>query len=232
MGTISDDIAVIQRISAVPTILDVVCRTTGMGFAAVARVTEEHWIACSVLDNIHFGLQPGDELKAETTICHEIRKTGKAVAVDHVAKDAVYATHPVPQQYGFQRYVSVPIVLPNGEMFGTLCAIDSNPARVSTPEVLGMFTLFAELIAFHIDAEERLAQSASLLLSERDLAKMREQFIAVLGHDLRTPLGALAMGAQSLEEGGTLGAEDAGIVAMMLRSVAPGCPTSSKTPST
>ena len=39
MGTISDDIAVIQRISAVPTILDVVCRATGMGFAAVARVT-------------------------------------------------------------------------------------------------------------------------------------------------------------------------------------------------
>lgn len=220
MGTISDDIAVIQRISAVPTILDVVCRTTGMGFAAVARVTEEHWIACSVLDNIHFGLQPGDELRAEATICHEIRKTGKPVAVDHAAKDPVYATHPVPQQYGFQSYVSVPIILPNGEMFGTLCAIDANPARVSTPEVLGMFTLFAELIAFHIDAEERLAQSASLLLSERDLAKMREQFIGVLGHDLRTPLGALAMGAQSLQEGGTLGAEDAGIVAMMLRSVA------------
>ena len=141
------------------------------------------------------------------------------MAVDHVAKDAVYATHPVPQQYGFQSYVSVPIILPNGEMFGTLCAIDANPARVSTPEVLGMFTLFAELIAFHIDAEERLAQSASLLLSERDLAKMREQFIGVLGHDLRTPLGALAMGAQSLQEGGTLGAEDAGIVTMMLRSV-------------
>lgn len=94
MGTISDGIAVIQHISAVPTILHVVCRTTGMGFAAVARVTEERWIACSVLDNIHFGLQRGDELKAETTVCHEIRKTGKPVMVDHVAKDAVYATHP------------------------------------------------------------------------------------------------------------------------------------------
>ncbi|WP_162820800.1 hypothetical protein [Microvirga calopogonii] len=33
------DLAAIDRIQAVPTILEVVCRTTGMGFAAVARVT-------------------------------------------------------------------------------------------------------------------------------------------------------------------------------------------------
>ena len=66
------DVAAIARIEAVPTILDVVCRTTGMGFAAVARVTEDRWIACSVLDEIDFGLKPGGELKVDTTICHEI----------------------------------------------------------------------------------------------------------------------------------------------------------------
>jgi hypothetical protein len=31
------DIAAVQGISAVPRILEVVCRSTGMGFAAVAR---------------------------------------------------------------------------------------------------------------------------------------------------------------------------------------------------
>jgi hypothetical protein len=64
----------VGRIDAVSTILDVVCRSTGMGFAAVARVSEERWIACQVLDNIHFGLEPGGELKVESTICHEIRQ--------------------------------------------------------------------------------------------------------------------------------------------------------------
>ncbi|HEV2672917.1 MAG TPA: ATP-binding protein [Aliidongia sp.] len=39
------DIDAIGRIGAVPTILDVVCRTTGMGFAAVARVIEDRWVA-------------------------------------------------------------------------------------------------------------------------------------------------------------------------------------------
>lgn len=41
-----DDIDKVQRITAVPTILDVVCRATGMGFAAIARVTDNRWIAC------------------------------------------------------------------------------------------------------------------------------------------------------------------------------------------
>jgi GAF domain-containing protein len=54
--------------------------------------------------------------------------------------------------YGFQSYISVPIVLADGSFFGTLCAIDPRPARLSTPEITGMFRLFAELIAKHLDA--------------------------------------------------------------------------------
>ena len=44
-------------------ILRYICDTTGMGFAAVARVTEERWIACLVEDRIDFGLDAGGELK-------------------------------------------------------------------------------------------------------------------------------------------------------------------------
>jgi hypothetical protein len=61
------DIDAVSRVKAVPTILDVICRTTGMGFAAVARVTDDRWIACSVLDNIDFGLTPGGELTSTET---------------------------------------------------------------------------------------------------------------------------------------------------------------------
>jgi hypothetical protein len=40
-GDTGHDVQAIQRIDAVPSILEIVCRTTGMGFVAVARVTEE-----------------------------------------------------------------------------------------------------------------------------------------------------------------------------------------------
>ena len=68
-----DDLDAIARIDAIPLMLDVLCRTTGMRFAAVARVTEDRWIACQVRDDIEFGLGIGGELKVETTICQEVR---------------------------------------------------------------------------------------------------------------------------------------------------------------
>jgi signal transduction histidine kinase len=192
------DLDAIARIDAVPSILEVVCRTTGMGFAAVARVTEDRWIVCSVRDEIAFGLVPGSELKVETTICDEIRDSGQGVVIDHVAQNPTFAKHHTPAMYGFQSYISMPIVLPDGAFFGTLCAIDPRPARLETPETVGMFKLFAELIAFHLDAHSRLAVSEAALLTERQAAELREQFIAVLGHDLRNPLAAIDAGARLL----------------------------------
>jgi signal transduction histidine kinase len=190
------DIAAIGAIPAVPTILEVVCRTTGMGFAAVARVTEDRWIACSVRDEIAFGLQPGGELGVETTICHEIRQSGQPVVINHVAEDPIFCRHATPATYGFQSYISMPIVLPDGRFFGTLCAIDPKPAQVNTPEIVGMFKLFAELIAFHLSALEQVAASEASLLDERQASELREQFIAVLGHDLRNPLAAITAGTE------------------------------------
>lgn len=192
------DIEAIDRIDAIPTILDVICRSTGMGFAAVARVTEDRWVACHVLDNIDFGLQPGGELKVETTICHEIRKSREAVVIDHVAEDAEYCGHPTPEMYGFQSYISMPIVHKDGRFFGTLCAIDPRPARLKNPETIGMFKLFAELIAAHLDSDEKMQASRAALLEEQHISELREQFIAVLGHDLRNPLASISASAQLL----------------------------------
>ena len=192
------DIPLIGRIDAIPTMLEVICRTTGMGFAAVARVTENHWIACSVRDEIEFGLQPGGELKVETTICDEIRCSGQPVIIDNVAEDPAFRDHHTPAMYGFQSYISMPIVLPNGTFFGTLCAIDPRPARLNRPEIIGMFKLFADLVAFHLDAQHRLAESEAGLVDARANSELREQFIAVLGHDLRNPLASIGAGARIL----------------------------------
>jgi signal transduction histidine kinase len=192
------DIAAVQRITAVPRILEVVCRSTGMGFAAVARVTDSRWVCCAVRDEIAFGLTPGGELDVETTICHEIRQSGDAVVIDSVAEDTVYCGHHTPAKYGFQSYISMPITLADGTFFGTLCAIDPRPARLNTPQTVGMFKLFAELIATHLDAIDRLAATEAKLLTERQTAELREQFIAVLGHDLRNPLASIAAGTRML----------------------------------
>lgn len=190
------DIDAIERIDAVPRILEVACRSTGMGFAAIARVTDDRWVCCAVRDEIAFGLQPRGELRLETTICDEIRQSHQSVVIEHVAEDEVFSGHHTPAMYGFQSYISVPIVLADGSMFGTLCAIDPRPARLKNPQTIGMFKLFAELIASQLNSARSLAASEAVLLGERQVSELREQFIAVLGHDLRNPLASIAAGAR------------------------------------
>jgi signal transduction histidine kinase len=164
----------------------------------VARVTDERWIACAVRDEIAFGLRPGGELQVKTTICDEIRDSGRLVVIDHASEDETFCYHPTPRMYGFQSYISVPIYRPDGRFFGTLCAIDPKPARLNTPETVGMFKLFADLIGFHLDAQERIKLSEAALFDERETAQLREQFIAILSHDLRNPLNAVRGGADLL----------------------------------
>ena len=122
------DIEAVEAIDAIPTILDVVCRTTGMGFAAVARVTERALgrLRASAMKSTS-GFEPGGELKVETTICHEIRQSAKPSSSTSSPRTTSYCGHPTPAMYGFQSYISMPIILADGRFFGTLCAIDPRP---------------------------------------------------------------------------------------------------------
>jgi signal transduction histidine kinase len=187
------DFDAINQIPIVPSILDVICRTTGMGFAVIARVTDDRWMACSTKDELSFGLKPGDELKIETTFCHEVRQSKKPIIIDHVKEDTTYCEHPIPSLYGFQSYISIPIYRKDNTFFGTLCALDTKPAKVNKPQIIEMFNLFADLISFHLDAVESLDKKTAELEEEREVAQLREKFIAILGHDLRNPLGTIRM---------------------------------------
>ncbi|CAN5435396.1 HAMP domain-containing sensor histidine kinase [soil metagenome] len=192
------DIDAIGRIPITVSLLEIICRSTGMGFAAIARVTEDNWIACSVRDEIAFGLKPGSELSIETTICNEIRNTHEPVVINNVAKDELFRNHHTPAMYGFQSYISVPIFRKDGSFFGTLCAIDPKPAKLQTPETIGMFKMFADLISFHLNAIEEMDKSQHKIAEDSKTAVLREQFVAILGHDLRNPVSAISNSAELL----------------------------------
>jgi sigma-B regulation protein RsbU (phosphoserine phosphatase) len=70
-----------------------------------------------------------------------------------------------------------------------------------------------------LDASERQKSSEESLSGERRTSELREQFIAVLGHDLRNPLASIDAGAKLLLTT-PLNEKAAGIVALMQNSVA------------
>ncbi|MGJ7491744.1 GAF domain-containing sensor histidine kinase [Variovorax sp. ZT4R33] len=195
---IARDVAAIGRISAVPSLLRLICQNTGMGFAAVARVTDGTWTACAVQDDIDFGLKPGGQLDVASTLCSESRAARQPVVIDHASLDPVYRDHHTPRTYNIESYISVPIVRADGQYFGNLCAIDPRPAVVSDPRIVAMFTAFADLIALQLDSEERQVAAEAALVDAQATAELREQFIAVLGHDLRNPLAAVGAIAELL----------------------------------
>jgi signal transduction histidine kinase len=196
---IAADVDAVGRLPSIPPLLRVLCETTGMGFAAVARVTDKTWTACAVRDEISFGLKPGGQLDLATTLCNEVRSSRTVIAINHASQDPVYCDHHTPRLYGIESYISVPIVMPNGVYFGNLCAIDPKPAEVKVERIISMFKLFAEMVAYQLHAELQRSRVQASLDEERSSGELREQFIAVLGHDLRNPLAAIAVGAQVLE---------------------------------
>jgi hypothetical protein len=196
---IANAVAAIGRIDAVPTLLAVLCETTGMRFAVVARVTDTAWTACAVKDDIGFGVKPGGQLAIGTTLCAESRASRAPIVIEHGSFDPVYHAHPALKLYAIESHVSVPIILGNGRYFGNLCALDPNPAKVADSRILSMFNRFAALIASQLDQQLLHEQEHTALLDERASGELREQFIAILGHDLRNPLHAVLATAELLE---------------------------------
>ena len=127
-------------------VLNRVCELTGMGFAAVAHVSETRWIACQVEDRIAFGLKPGDELEIKQTICNDVRTSRRAITIDNTDVDPDWWNNPVPILYGFRSYASLPIVV-DSHFFGTLCVIDDVPRERSLQESLAELEAMALVIA-------------------------------------------------------------------------------------
>lgn len=196
--SLSSHVREIQAMAAVPRMLETVAALTGLRFVCIAHVTASSWTTCAVHDQLGFGLAPGAPLDVTTTLCEEVRESRQAIVIDCVRDSERYRDHHTPRLYGFQSYFSIPIFRPDGFYFGTLCGLDPEPAALSDGALVPALTLFAELVSRQLESERSLSTARTALLSERDTAELREQFIAVLGHDLRTPLSAVLSGAELL----------------------------------
>jgi signal transduction histidine kinase len=107
--------------------------------------------------------------------------------------------HRAPTLHPIESYISAPIVLADGSHFGNLAALDANPAKVAEPRIVSMCEQFAALVAAQLDNQRIRDQEHRALLDERAAGRLREQFVAILGHDLRNPLHAVHASSDMLE---------------------------------
>lgn len=173
--SLSIEVATLGDDDAVRDVLAEICALTGMGFSAVAHVTDQRWIACQVEDRISFGLEPGEELEVRKTICDDIRTNGKPILIDDTDADRDWWNHPVPLLYGFHSYVSLPLRLADGSFFGTLCALDPQPRSGHLADRLGQL--------------EALGERLTLILSAKIAASPVGSHLPALGSPITVPEG-------------------------------------------
>jgi signal transduction histidine kinase len=95
------------------------------------------------------------------------------------------------------------------------------PFRTISPEDDGRTELVVQKITWaRCDAREVATTS---LKNERENSELPEQFIAVLGHDLRNPLASISAGARILQRSGFLHGEKELRVLDMLNTTRPAC---------
>ena len=189
-------VAAIARIDAVPTLLKVLCEMTGLRFAAVAGVEGTTWTAYALRDDLSLGVQAGDELSFMTDLGFDSRAARLPIIFEQSGMEPTPCSETL---HSIKSFFSVPISMGGERHFGALFALDSNPTSLREPRIASMFKAFAALIASQLEQHSSRERERTALLDERATNELREQFIAILGHDLRNPLHAVFAGGELLE---------------------------------
>ena len=142
----------------------------------------------------------------------------------NIAGRIFYETHfaPLLRMQGFFDEVALDLVKKNGERFPVLVNAAERKDTEGKPRFIRLTVFNAtdrrryerellkardELKMLTATLEQRVAKAAADLLrsdlaltSQRAEAELREQFIAVLGHDLRNPLASITAGTQLIQK--------------------------------
>jgi len=118
-----------------------------------------------------------------------------------------YETHiaPLLRMQGFFNEFALDFMTKSGERLPVI----ANAAEQRTEDGTLLSTRLVVIRAadrrrYERELVDARATATESLRSERETAKLREQFIAVLGHDLRNPLAAISAGARILQRSGAL----------------------------
>lgn len=144
---------------------------------------------------------------SDDTPCSRALRLGERVLITDLHQDT--ASRPyldVAAEAGYQAVLSTPLLGHNGSPMGMLSTHWQHPTR--PPEsALRMLDLYARQATEFIERsriEHRLRQTAEEL---RQASRAKDEFIAMLGHELRNPLAPIQIALHLMEMRGETGSE-------------------------
>lgn len=202
VGAGAGDLASVTR-----PLLDALRRTTGLESTYLTSIDWDRQVQrIEMSDNGgSIDVQEGLEVPWEDTLCRRAMESERYVTDD---VPGTWGDSVTARDLGILTYLSVPVVLADGEVYGTICGISSRPVSVDQPTE-SLLSVFSRIIADTVSRERRLT-AASERVSESDrLLRARSQFVAAAQHRLKTPLTViLGWSSLLLEDEGSMGEEE------------------------
>ncbi len=115
----------------------------GFRTSMIARTEKDDWVVLYVRDELKresAAISVGDVFPWQDTLCKRMYEDHQPMAAPDVSQVQAYRDAPVTRDLEIGSYIGIPICRANGELFGTLCAIDPEPGperiRRDLPDIL------------------------------------------------------------------------------------------------
>ena len=119
---------------------------SGMALWMVTRAVGEEWIVLASEDH-GYRIAPGKVMRWSDTFCARMA-LGEGPRVAPSSDDVtIYRDAPLAKQLRIGAYIAAPLTGLEGQMFGTICAIDPDPQPAELAALLPEVELFAALLS-------------------------------------------------------------------------------------
>lgn len=132
------------------------------------------------------------------SLCQHVVRTGQPLVIHDALLDGRVCANPAVLDLKVAAYLGVPLRTGEGDVLGSLCAIDT-VARAWTSEEVETLRGLAGFATTELEVQRGGSKIASI--RQQDASTSREDFeekLQLLVHDLRTPLNSLLLGLQTL----------------------------------
>lgn len=139
--------------------LNLLADLIGIGLTMIHRLEGGNLVVSHACDRIGLGITTPITVPREHTFCDAVLKSLAPLIVRDADADPHWRQLPGKVLVGTRSYASVPIVLGNGQVFGTLCAHDRRVLDLGQAEIDAM-RILSRLIASQIERDDALRKEA------------------------------------------------------------------------
>jgi signal transduction histidine kinase len=134
------------------------------------------------------------ETSRDVAFCGHTILGEELFTVEDATEDERFHDNPlVTEDPRIRFYAGMPLVTPDGHKLGALCAIDSKPRRLNETQRNAL-----EVLSRHVvDLLELRMRNRQLTV----ISELKTRLLAIIGHDLRSPIAKLSSAISLLNEG-------------------------------